>query len=39
MRVLVTGSSGCLAAALGRDGWDAAGFQVDGDMGLRVVFR
>ncbi|MGB5474325.1 MAG: transglutaminase family protein [Gammaproteobacteria bacterium] len=28
-----------LAAALGRDGWDAAGFRVDGEMGLRVVFR
>ena len=28
-----------LTAALGRDGWAATGFRVEGDMGLRVVFR
>ena len=28
-----------LTAALGRDGWAATGFQVDADMGLRVLFR
>ena len=30
---------GALIAALGRDGWAATGFQVDADMGLRVLFR
>ena len=28
-----------LTGALGRDGWAAAGFRIDGDMGLRVLFR
>jgi uncharacterized protein (DUF2126 family) len=28
-----------LSAALGRDGWAATGFRLDGDMGLRVLFR
>jgi uncharacterized protein (DUF2126 family) len=28
-----------LTGALGRDGWAATGFQVDADMGLRVLFR
>ena len=28
-----------LTGALGRDGWAATGFRVDGDMGLRVLFR
>lgn len=28
-----------LTAALDRDGWAAAGFRIDGEMGLRVVFR
>jgi uncharacterized protein (DUF2126 family) len=29
----------CLAAALGREGWTAAGFRIDGDTALRVLFR
>jgi len=28
-----------LTAALDRDGWAAAGFEIDGGMGLRVLFR
>ncbi len=28
-----------LTGALDRDGWAATGFRVDGDMGLRVLFR
>jgi uncharacterized protein (DUF2126 family) len=28
-----------LTAALDRDGWAATGFRIDGDMGLRVLFR
>ena len=28
-----------LTGALGRDGWAATGFRVDGDMGLRILFR
>jgi uncharacterized protein (DUF2126 family) len=28
-----------LTAELGRDGWAATGFRIDGDMGLRVLFR
>jgi len=28
-----------LTGALGRDGWAATGFRIDGDMGLRVLFR
>jgi uncharacterized protein (DUF2126 family) len=35
----MTGFWQSLTAMLDRDGWTAAGFRVDGDMGLRVLFR